>query len=176
MSHGESNGEAAHAARLEANKAVVRRMFDDYDNTGNLEAAADVLSPDAMLHDPGTPHPIPHAPEYARVRLQKHLDATPDVHDELIEIIAEGELVAYRWLMTGTHLGEMLGVPPTGKKLSEAGISFARIRDGRIVDVWHAYDALGLSHQLGLLPDDVVKRFVHDEAPAEPAATAAAAR
>jgi steroid delta-isomerase-like uncharacterized protein len=153
----------ASQAELERNKSVVRQMFESYYNAGDLAAAADVLAPDAVLHDPGTPRPIRHGPQYARVRLRAHLDGTPDLHYELLDIIAEGDLVAYRWLMTGTHRGTLLGVPATGARLSEAGTSFARIRDGKIVEVWHAYDALGLAHQLGLLTDELVRRWVHAE-------------
>ena len=67
-------------------------------------------------------------------------------------IVAEGDIVAIRWRMHGTHTGEYMGVPATGKVITTSGMSMYRIVDGKIVDDWNVFDMLGVMQQLGLVP------------------------
>ena len=71
---------------------------------------------------------------------------------ELHDLIAESDRVVYRWMMSGTHLGPMRGIPPTGKPIAMTGITIMRIVEGKIVEGWHQYDALGMMQQLGMIP------------------------
>ncbi len=71
-----------------------------------------------------------------------------DARFELEEIIAEGDTVAVRFAMTGVHTGEFLGIPPTGKKIRRAQISFFHIRDGKIADSYSVSDMYGMMYEL----------------------------
>ena len=76
----------------------------------------------------------------------------PDFHVTSEDIIAEGDKVVSRWTASGTHKGELFGIPPTGKKATWKGISIYRFADGKIVEAWGDADFLGLLQQLGVMP------------------------
>ena len=76
----------------------------------------------------------------------------PDWHTEIEDLIAEGDKVAARIIMTGTHTGDFFGIPATGKKISFSGIYIVRIANGRIVEHWGEEDSVGLLQQLGSMP------------------------
>ena len=78
--------------------------------------------------------------------------ALPDWHSDLDQLVEEGDVVMERFHASGTHRGELMGVPATGRTLSLPGINVFRIEDGRIVERWGRLDLLGLMHQLGLVP------------------------
>jgi steroid delta-isomerase-like uncharacterized protein len=78
--------------------------------------------------------------------------AVPDVHITIEDMIAEGDKIVTCWTMTGTHKGEMGGIPPTNKKLTLWIITVDRIAGGKFVEEWERYDTLGLMQQLGLVP------------------------
>ena len=67
-------------------------------------------------------------------------------------MVVEGDKVAIRWTMSGTHKGEIEGIPPTGKKMTIWGISIERIVGGKFVETWETYDTMGFMQQLGLVP------------------------
>ncbi len=78
--------------------------------------------------------------------------AFPDWHEEVVQLVAEGDTVAGRFRCSGTHLGEFLGNPPTGKRMEVEEVFFVRAEGGRFVDFWGLEDSLGRMRQLGLLP------------------------
>jgi predicted ester cyclase len=78
--------------------------------------------------------------------------AFPDLHQTIEEQIAEGDKVAYRWTARGTHLGELMGIAPTGNRVMFTGISIAHLAEGKIEEIWENYDALGMMQQLGVIP------------------------
>jgi len=67
-------------------------------------------------------------------------------------MVAEGDKVATRWTMTGTHQGELMGIPPTGVRITVTGISMSRFADGKLAEGWNSYDILGMMQQLGVIP------------------------
>ena len=69
------------------------------------------------------------------------------------EQIAEGDLVVTRWTGKGTHDGELMGMPPTGKWVEVDGVAIDRISGGKIVESWNCFDALGMMQQLGAIPE-----------------------
>ena len=80
-------------------------------------------------------------------------NAFPDVHHEIVEMIAEGDnKVADRFNITGTHKGEFQGIPPTGKKTSFGGMQFFTIINGKITEIWANVDMMGLMQQIGVIP------------------------
>jgi steroid delta-isomerase-like uncharacterized protein len=79
--------------------------------------------------------------------------AFPDLAFDLGEIAADGDTVATRWTASGTHEGEILGIPASGRRISVEGMNFYHLRDGRITDVWTQFDAVAMLQQLGAMPE-----------------------
>lgn len=129
----------------EENKALIRRAFAAA-NAGDVEASVAATAPDAHLNDQ------PFGREADRERTERMLAAFPDVQYELHDLVAEGDKVAVRYTLRGTHQGELLGIAPTGKPVAMRVTTIYRIRNSQIVDLWENYDALGLLQQLGAIP------------------------
>jgi steroid delta-isomerase-like uncharacterized protein len=116
----------------------------------NLEAL--VTDPYKIFSDPGDPwngQSINHATFRQRVTYTRN--AFPDVHFDVREAIAEDERVAIRWVMTGTHLGDLPRLPATGKKFSIEGMTFYYFQNGQIRGHRQAFDQLGFLAQIGRL-------------------------
>jgi predicted ester cyclase len=133
----------------EENKAIVRRYQEAYntDNPDDLDelVAADIKTP-AML--PGFPPGLEGIKQLHRITV----DAWPDVHTKIEDLIAEGDRVAARITVSATPQKEAFGVPPTGKSFKISGMYIVRIANGRIVEHWGVENALGIMQQLGLMP------------------------
>jgi len=91
--------------------------------------------------------------EELRAGIAGALDAFPDFELSIDDVIAEGDKVAARWTSRGTHQGELLGVPPTDKLITQEGMVFYRMSHARIAEVWFYADNLGLMQQLGVVPE-----------------------
>jgi steroid delta-isomerase-like uncharacterized protein len=135
----------------EENKAVVRRFIEEVWNNGNLDAIDELISEDHVDHDPANAG-SPGGREGVRAFVQMYRTAYPDTHIEFGEMVAEGDLVAGSWTATGTHQGELMGMPPTGRYIHVTGMGMDRVRNGQIVESWANYDSLGMLQQLGAIP------------------------
>jgi steroid delta-isomerase-like uncharacterized protein len=82
-------------------------------------------------------------------------NAFPDMKLTIEEQIAEGDVVVTRWTGTGTHKGELMGVAPTGKRITVQGLVISRFRNGKLVEEIENYDALGMLRQMGAVPASV---------------------
>ncbi len=133
---------------IEENKTLVSRLFEEAFRKHNLAAAERVLAPGYMLHDPTAPDFAGGVEAWKKFQ-SRFLQAFPDHQITIEEQVAEGEIVATRWRGRGTHRGDLSGIPATGKKVAITGITISCIRDGRIVEEWQDWDALGLMQQLG---------------------------
>ena len=132
----------------EENKAIVRRYVEQLYN--RREPAADqIIDPDVVFHEPAR---TIRGREELEQRAAAFRAAFPDLHVAIEDELAEGDRVATRWTLRGTHRGEFAGIAPTGKAVSVAGIIIWRIADGRIQEAWGSYDTLGLMQQLGAIP------------------------
>jgi ketosteroid isomerase-like protein len=121
----------------EANKLVVRRLVDEVLNGGHLEVI-DELYTSAL------------APA-ARRWIAPFRASFPDVHMEVVDLVAEGDQVVGRFVCSATHLGEWLGYAPTGRRFERVDeVSIFRLRDGRIVHAWSLEDTMSRLRQLGL--------------------------
>jgi steroid delta-isomerase-like uncharacterized protein len=78
--------------------------------------------------------------------------AIPDIHITIEDQIAEGDRVATRWTLTGTHQGTLMGVPATGKQGTVTGLDISHLANGQVVEDWSEWDRLGFLRQLGLMP------------------------
>jgi steroid delta-isomerase-like uncharacterized protein len=135
----------------EQNKAVVRRFIDEAWNNGNLDVVDELISADHVDHDPARAD-APSGPAAMRAFIETYRTAFPDTRIEFGELIAEGDLVAGPWRATGTHQGELMGIPATGKPISITGMGMDRVVDGKIVESWANWDGMGMMGQLGVIP------------------------
>jgi steroid delta-isomerase-like uncharacterized protein len=136
----------------ETNKTVVRRLFEEVWNKGNLLVADELFAQNYSHHDPSTPE-FGRGPESEKKRATLYRTAFPDVRLTIEDIIAEGETVTARWSCKGTHKGDLSGTAPTGKHFTISGISIARLTNSKIVEGWVNWDALGLLQQLGIVAE-----------------------
>jgi steroid delta-isomerase-like uncharacterized protein len=134
---------------VEQNRAVVRRFVDEVLSTGNLSVADELLAPDFALHGfPGIP---PTREGFDRI-LTAFRAAFPDWRDTVDDMVAEGDQVVIRLAGSGTHQGEFMGIPATGKRVTIGGMAIYRLRGGRIVEDRVQLDMLGMLQQLGVVP------------------------
>jgi steroid delta-isomerase-like uncharacterized protein len=135
----------------EENKAVVQRFYElveDVFRTGDVDALDEVIAPEFVFHQPGTP---PDLQSYKRFFAMFRL-ACPDMSQTVEEMMAEGDKVVDRLSWQATHQGPFLGIPPSGNALTMTEIHINRIADGRIVERWGEVDRLSLMQQLGAIP------------------------
>src|SRR5215216_2069446 len=134
----------------EENKALVRRFVEEFWNEGNTTAADELMAVDAAIHLP-TGEVV--NPDELKSFVGTWRGSFPDWHSTFEELIAEGDRVAERWTGRGTHLGELQGIPPTGKRVEAPGSVFYRIVDGKIVEFRGQFDMMSLMQQLGVVLD-----------------------
>ena len=134
----------------EENKALVRRFYDEVFNKKNLMAIDEFLDP--QIIEQALPPGLPDGSEGSRQFIGMYLAAFPDLHLTAEDLIAEGDKVVARFTLRGTHKGEFMGVPPTGKQVTMTGIQIVRTADDRIAENWVNFDALGMLQQLGVIP------------------------
>ena len=131
------------------NKAITRWFLEEIFAGGNLELVDELFAPNFVLHDPSIPQEV-RGPEGIRQYITMYRTAYPDTHFTVEDQIAEGDRVVTRWTGQGTHQGELMGIPPTGTRVTVTGIEADRIAGGKIEETWVSYDALGMMQQLGV--------------------------
>ena len=136
----------------ESNKAVVRRLFEEVWNKGNLQVTDELFTPNYTHHDSSTPD-VGRGPESEKKRVTLYRTAFPDLRLTVEDIIAEGETVVPGWSCRGTHKGDLNGIAPTGKHVNLTGISIARFTNGKMSEGFVNWDALSLMQQLGVVPE-----------------------
>jgi steroid delta-isomerase-like uncharacterized protein len=136
----------------EQNKALAKRVWDEMFNQRNIAVIDELFASDYVFHGPqgqelkGT--------ENLKKFLSQFLEAFPDLHLKINDLVAEGDKVASRVTMTGTHKGELHGIAPTGKEVTTTIILITRFIDGKVVEDWESRDDLGLLQQLGVIPTE----------------------
>jgi steroid delta-isomerase-like uncharacterized protein len=138
----------------EQNKAIVRRYGEDFWGKGDLDAADELFADELVDHSPAVPDLAP-GPAGQRQALAAYREAFPDLRVTNEDVLAEGDKVVLRWTARGTHQGDLMGIPPTGRLVTLKGIDILRIENGKIVERWAEYDNLGLLQQLGIVPAPV---------------------
>lgn len=122
----------------EEHKAMVQRMVEGI-NAGDIEGTVEKLF-------------APRVGRRVKRLFTEFYTAFPDWREEIVELVAEGNTVAGRFRCSGTHQGEFLGEPPTGKRMEVEEVFFLRVEDGKFVEFWALEDSLGRMRQLGLIP------------------------
>jgi steroid delta-isomerase-like uncharacterized protein len=140
-------------AQETSNKAMFRR-FQDAANTHDAELISktidELVEPDALIR---TPLPIQATGAQAVQQVWAMLlRGLPDLHITIEDLIAEGDKVVSRNTVTGTHQGEYMGLPPTGKSITYNEIFIVRLADGRVAETWGVVDVLSQMRQLGAIP------------------------
>ena len=130
------------------NEAVVRRYFEELCNE-RKDVADEIIAPDFVSHVPNSPPAS--GPEGVREVVAIYQDAL-DGHWDVQEMLSVDDRVITRWVGRGRHVGEINGVPPTGKEIAVDAISVHRIADGKIAEDWSVWDTLGLLQQIGAVP------------------------
>jgi steroid delta-isomerase-like uncharacterized protein len=133
-----------------SNKLLMKR-FTDFINTASDELAGELISPQATFFVPGRSEPLQGPDGYQEIIAMMRA-GFPDIQWTLEELIVEGDRVAARFTMRGTHLGSFLGVPPSGKTIEVKAVNFYRFADGQIVEEHGQPDLLGLLQQIGAVP------------------------
>jgi len=132
----------------EANKALVLRAHQEVWSSGNLDVVDELYSAEYIAH-------WAYGEDTDREGLKKMVAearaAFPDMTEDIVHVVAEGDLVVSHFISSGTFTGEMNGLEPSGKKLSRPEIAIHRIVNGKIVEQWTVSDQLTLMRQLGLM-------------------------
>src|SRR5919108_3472171 len=129
------------------NEAIAHRFHMDIFQDGKLDAADEIVAPDFVAHAPGGPEV--RGPEGVKEWAKAIRSGLHDMKLSHDHTMAEGDHVVIRWSGKGTHKGEMLGVPASGKPVSITGFDEFRIQNGKIVEMWQNWDALGFMQQVG---------------------------
>ena len=138
---------------VERNKAVARRFYEEFWCRGNPDAADEIVAEDV---DHGqNPPGWPRGRDGFKRLVTTWRSAFPDMHEEILLMIAEGDWVASAFRLRGTHQGPFYGLEATGRRVDIRGVDLLRIVDGQVVEWIYSEDALGLFEQLGGLPPDV---------------------
>lgn len=132
----------------EDNKRLVRRLYTE----GSIAAMSEFFAPNLIYHDPPPIPGLKPGLEAIKQTFRVFTAAAPDGNPVIHDLIAEGDRVVVRMTAAGTHTGELMGIPPTGKRLEMSGIVIYRFEGGKIVERWAQHDFLGLMHQLGVIP------------------------
>jgi steroid delta-isomerase-like uncharacterized protein len=131
-------------------KPIVKEFIDRLFTAGDLSVLDELVAPDYVDHDP--PFGGTGTVEGWRAMTVMIRDAFPDWHSDLHALYAEDDVVVERFTASGTHKGELFGIPPSDTVCSLPGINIFRVRDGRIVERWGSVDELGMLRQLGVVP------------------------
>ncbi len=131
------------------NKAIAKSFVQEVINGGDLSAVDKYMAADIKDH---TPMPgIPEGPEGFKELLTMLRGAFPDMHSSLDHVIAEDDKVAMFGTFTGTHKGEFMGIPATGKQVSMNEFHLVRMQDGKMVEHWGVEDNMAMMTQLGVV-------------------------
>jgi steroid delta-isomerase-like uncharacterized protein len=133
------------------NKLLVLRIKKQFWNGKDIAGLDDTHHTNAIGHDPS----IPGVPGYEAYRQSSMMFqvALPDQHVAVDDMIAETDKVVVRWTATGTHQGDLMGIPATEKQVKYTGITIYRIADGKVAETWWAYDGFGLVQQITSPPE-----------------------
>jgi predicted ester cyclase len=133
-------------------EAAVRRYFSEVWSQGRLEVLDVLLAPDYVNHTPSTPDPPP-GPAGLKPIVAAFRAAFPDLRFTVEDVLADGDRVAVRVRMEGTHTGPLFGIAPTGRRVRVEQMNIERFRGERIVEHWRVTDELSLMKQLGVVPE-----------------------
>ena len=132
------------------NKEVTRRFSAEVGGAGNAALADELIAPALVEHTP-FPSATPGLEGHKQV-LATFRSAFPDLKVTVDDVIGEGDMTFLLWHGDGTHTGEMMGIPATGKKVHVTGMDILKLENGKIKERWAEISAMSLMMQLGVIP------------------------
>ena len=135
--------------QVETNTTVASRWYEEVFNAGKIELIDELFAPNFVDHDPSNPLP---GLDGVRQLVSMYRGAFPDLRLTVEDEITEGDKVVTRFTGRGTHKGPLMGIPPTGKRVTITAIDILRFENGRIAEHWGNQDLLGMMRQLGVIP------------------------
>ena len=148
---------AAEPGDPDANKAIVRRYFEEGWGEQNSPAIDELVDPGYVSYN--------NSDDFAgnldslKVTIASFHQLAPDMTVRVDQLIAEGDTVAARVVITGTHTGDVFNLKPTNKPITITINSMVSLSDGKIVEEWQAFDALSILITIGVIPEDILSQF-----------------
>ena len=134
----------------EALAALMRRVTDEIWNNRRVDLVDELVAEDFVDHVE-----LPIGPSGGRARYRASVEATlaafSDYHEEIEFVVADDETAVSYTTLTGTHDGDLFGLPPTGRRVEYHSIGILRFKDGRVVERWGIGDSMTMMGQLGML-------------------------
>lgn len=132
-------------------KIITRRFYEEAISKGNLTLLDEILAPDLIYHGPAFSGEVGGAGGFKQL-IAALIKAFPDLKEIVEDQIAEGDRVATRYKILGTHVSEFVGTDPSGVRIAISGTDISRIVDGKIQEIWANFDALAILQQIGAVP------------------------
>jgi steroid delta-isomerase-like uncharacterized protein len=139
----------------ETNKALVRRLIEEGFNKGNVKLIDELVGDNFVYREPTLGEK--RGPQGYKDVMNVYRTAFPDATITIDELIASGDVVVTRWTGRGTHRGSLMGIASTNKPVTVQGLTLTRVSNGKIVEEFECYDALGMLRQMGAIPTTVGK-------------------
>ena len=137
--------------QTQQNKALFRQFVEEVFNRGNMSAIDELVAPDFIEHEELPPGITPGLEGSKQMTMMLH-SAFPDFKATIDDMLAEGDKVVVRMTWSGTHKGEFMGIPPTGKSVSFGVIDIVRFAGDKFVEHWGLMDSTSMMQQLGSVP------------------------
>jgi steroid delta-isomerase-like uncharacterized protein len=138
------------------NREKSRRIFEEVWNQKNVGLIDELVATDYVHHDVQSADQK--GIEAYKQFVDLYLKAFPDIRFNIEDQISDGDTAVIRWTVTGTHNGDLPGLSRTGRPISVTGITIARLSDGKFIESWNNWDALGMMQQLGAVPTEAKSR------------------
>lgn len=132
------------AEQIERNAALAHRWFEEVWNQKNRDTIRELVAPECVAHGTSETGGELRGPDGLLELQSRLLNAFPDLHIEVQDVLAAGDKIAVRWTGTMHHLGDSLGIAATGAEIKVNGIGLARIEDGKLVEIWDSWDKLSM--------------------------------
>ncbi len=131
-----------------AHEDLIRGIFDDIINRGDLDAADRYMTEDYVDHGPMGAIDL----QTFKGVIAMYRGGFPDLHCAVEGVFSDGDMVAWLVRVTGTHTGELMGIPPSGNSIELLSANIGRIRDGRAAEHWSDQSLFQLMSQIGAIP------------------------
>lgn len=138
-------------------KNVTDRIFEEVWNQRNRDAIDRLITADYVHHD-GHGIEVQKGIEGYKKFVSVYLDAFSDLRFTIEDEVSADDKIVTRWIVTGTHDGDLPDLPRTGRSISLTGITIARVIDGKVVESWNNWDVLGMMQQLGAVSAEAKSR------------------
>lgn len=138
------------------NKSTVLRYYQEVCNDGKVAVLDELCAPEYVNHNPGPG--LPPTREGDKLLIAMYRMMFPDMRITVEDMLCDGDKVVTRWVGNATHQGEMIGIQPTGRRVTITGIDISRVANGQILEAWHQEDQLSLMQQIGVLSSPIEGR------------------